>query len=137
MSWLKFSRSTGKISLFPGNENGDLVALPLGIWPAHNDAASTSQGRWPNGTWKWSHYNVHAEAGLMPGCHPSAYGCFGIHVFDVPGRTGMGVHAGRTDGEPLKVGGKTLGCVRVTPEAMVAINAAHNKEALGAIVVSD
>ena len=32
----------------------------------------------------------HKEEGLAPGCFPRTYGCFGIHVFEVNGRSGMG-----------------------------------------------
>jgi hypothetical protein len=37
----------------------------------------------------------------------------------------MGVHSGRTTGAPFHLGGKTYGCIRVTQEAMNAINSCH------------
>ncbi len=73
----------------------------------------------------------------MPACHATAYGCSGIHVFAVPGRPGIGVHSGRTKGEPLSLGGKTLGCIRVPPGAMIQINAAPNGDRLVGIQVGD
>ncbi len=137
MSWLKFSRSRGRISLYLGNTTGNFVEVPQAEWPAHNNATSTSNGPWPDGIWKWSHYNAHAEAGMAPACHPTAYGCFGIHVFAVTGRPGIGVHAGRTHGEPLDLGGKTLGCIRVPVDAMLLINTTHNTDPLVGIQVGD
>src|SRR3954454_1707465 len=47
------------------------------------------------------------EAGLAPAGHHAPYGRTGIHVFSVPGRPGMGVHAGRTKGRAFELGGVT------------------------------
>jgi hypothetical protein len=73
----------------------------------------------------------------MPVCHATAYGCYGIHVFSVPHRPGIGVHAGRTKGEPMAVGGKTLGCIRVPACAMQTINQVHMADKLLAIIVEN
>ena len=140
MSWLKFERSTGQIDLFEGEPpqpGGDLYGPALGSWPAHNETTATSNGAWPAGTYPWSHYNAHPEAGLAPGCHATAYGCYGIHVFSVPNRPGLGIHAGRTKGEPGVLGGKTLGCLRLPIDAMMKINDRHNADPLRSIVVRE
>lgn len=124
MSWVYFNRNTRSISLIKGTTVGFVMAdlQVYGSWNAHNDVASKSNGPWPVGLFKYSHYNAHAEQGLAPGCFHGAYGCNGIHVFDVPGRSGMGIHAGRTNGAPDILGGKTLGCIRIPPNAMEMIN---------------
>ncbi len=133
MSWLLFRRSQGLIELFEGTPPAiphDFIGPPIGSWPAHNDTTSSSEGPWPDGVFDWSHYNAHEEMGFAPGCYATAYGCEGIHVFEVDGRAGMGVHAGRTHGEPGHLGGKTLGCIRVPADAMTIINSVHNADPL-------
>jgi hypothetical protein len=135
MSWLRFNRAMGRLDLYAGDGVGSYVNQLLGCWKAHNDVALSSNGIWPNGTYKWSHYNAHLEAGLAPGCMPTAYGCGGIHVFDVPGRSGMGVHGGRTQVLDTP-GGKTLGCIRVAEEAMMALNSVHPSDPIQSIVVA-
>jgi len=139
MSWVYFNRNTKKIALFSGSTVGFVMAdlQSYGSWTAHNDVASKSSGNWPTGVYKYSHYNAHAEEGLRPGCYRGAYGCDGIHVFAVPGRSGMGIHAGRTTGAPDILGGKTLGCIRIPPNAMETINKIHRTDPLKYIYVID
>ena len=140
MSWVRFRRSLGLLSLYSSalpRARAQSESLPIYTWGAHNDVTSTSTGEWPVGTYKWSHYKPHEEMGLFPGCFSTAYGCHGIHVFTVLGRPGMGIHAGRTFGQQDKLGGKTQGCVRVSENAMEKINMTHNKDRLEAIVVED
>src|SRR5438067_6109214 len=96
----------------------------VGVWDAHNDVAS-SAARWPDGRYAWSHYNRHAEAGLLPAGLHTAYGDTGIHVFTVRGMLGLGVHARRAVGKPFELGGVTLGCIRVPSQAMYMINNTH------------
>jgi hypothetical protein len=141
MSWLLFSRSLGQLQLFAGNGVGVFGSAPLGTWQAHNEVALNSGGPWPSGHFNWSHYNRHFDQlGFGPGCFSTAYGCFGIHVFSVPGRSGIGVHAGRQtllsipDGSP---GGKTKGCIRTTQAAMEWINTTHNSDPLRAILITN
>ncbi|MCC6492130.1 MAG: hypothetical protein IT424_03815 [Pirellulales bacterium] len=118
MSRLTFNRHKNLLTL--NSEQGQI----LGSWEAYNNVTASSNGVWPNGGYDYSHYNLHA--GLDAN---SAYGTKGIYVFKVPGRTGMGVHAGRKD----KVDGKgrkgpaynTLGCIRTTEEAMTKIKSTH------------
>jgi hypothetical protein len=109
--------------------------VEIARWPAHNNVASTSEGVWKKGVYRWSHYNLHPEAGLMPASLNTAYGGTGIHVFIVPGRSGMGVHAGRSM-DPSRAGGKTLGCIRTSTEAMLKINAVHAEDPLSHIAVA-
>jgi len=138
MSWLIFKRSAGRVLLIEGSYSAQKGAYKVkASWPAHNEAASTSAGPWPNGVFKYSTYNEHTEMGLQPGCYRTAYGCFGIHIFDVTGRSGMGIHAGRTFGQPDLPGGKTLGCIRVPNNAMEVINSVHNTDRLELVLVTD
>lgn len=139
MSWLLFVRKSKRIYLFSGKEVGALVSSKLGEWPANNDTTSTSKGKWPIGTFKWEGYKPHAELAKTPGCFSTAFGCNGIHLFNVPNRPGMGVHSGRItfDKYPIGIGGKTLGCIRVSDEAMSEINKIHTKDPLISIKVQD
>ena len=128
MSWLMFDGSSRRIELFGGQTIGAFVSAPVGVWSAHNDVASTSGGHWPLGDYLWSHYKGHRDqVGFGPGCFSTQYGCQGIHIFMVPGRSGMGVHAGRTRQAifPGGVGRVTMGCIRTSEEAMAVINATH------------
>ena len=123
MSKLTFRRESDQIVLTSRHRM-------VGLWAAHNDVARSSRGRWPDGKYVWSHYNPHAEAGLLPAATHAAYGSTGIHVFTVHGRPGLGVHAGRTTGKPFELGGVTLGCIRVPAEAMFMINETHRIDPL-------
>lgn len=137
MSWLVFRRNSGRVELYNGVYDRNFIGPPHLRYSsvAHNNTTANSNGAWPTGTYTWSHYNLHADMGAAPACHPTAYGCYGIHVFSVNGRSGMGVHAGRTQGQAGALGGKTLGCVRVPADAMVEINNAHNADPLTHIIV--
>jgi len=107
------NRPSKSLQLFAGSRIGD-SSVPLGSWSAHNDTASTSNGAWQDATFRWTGYNPHTDQpGFGPSCFRTAYGCQGIHVFNVPNRTGMGVHSGRVNyvAFPEGVGGKTLGCI--------------------------
>ncbi|MEO1695798.1 MAG: hypothetical protein AAFU73_00795 [Planctomycetota bacterium] len=139
MSWLEFHRTSGSIYLHAGPvpktpPNRCPATVLGGPWPAHNDVASSSRGIWPNGIYKYAYYKAHAEAGVAPGCRTTAYGCEGIHIFHVAGRSGMGVHAGRS-ASVNGLGSRTMGCIRVPEAAMGAINRAHNGDPLSGIVV--
>jgi len=129
LSKLTFRRESGQIVLTSHHRM-------VGMWDAHNEAVKSSNGPWPNGTYPWSHYNVHAESGLLPAAFHSPYGSTGIHVFSVNGRPGLGVHAGRTFGKAFELGGATMGCIRVPSEAMYMINDTHRVDALEALEVT-
>jgi hypothetical protein len=138
MSWLIFNRSTSKLFLIGGKlpSGSGGVYTTLGSWTAHNNTASLSGGHWPSGTYRWQRYKPHTEVGLSPGCYATAYGCNGIHIFEVSDRSGMGVHSGRTF-DAAALGGKTLGCIRTTDQAMQEIDRIHAMDSLEGIVVSD
>lgn len=101
-----------------------LYIMTLGgctYWRACNNADSASRGPWPVGVFD-------AEL-LVPvgGIDGSPTGKYGSHFlrYIVPGRVGMGVHAGRRD--DLDGAGRsgpdhaTLGCIRTSDEAMAEI----------------
>lgn len=138
MCILFFVRSNNEIALAVRDDSHGSGWRVTERWKAHNSVASSSEGQWPIGSYAWSHYKAHAEMGVAPACLPSKYGCSGIHVFDVGkhGRTGMGVHAGRTS-VPSEVGTVTMGCIRVPEDAMEAINSTHATDRIQAIVVLD
>lgn len=119
MSTLTFNRRTHTLTLH--NDKGQR----LGSWDAYNNVTTTSNGIWPNGVYSFSHYNAHAGLGV-----DSAYGTQGIFVFTVPGRTGMGVHAGRQHVQDSKgrqgPAYNTLGCIRTTEAAMTQLRSTHN-----------
>jgi RHS repeat-associated protein len=98
---LAFSRDTG--TLTATNQNGTVI----GVYPAGNFTAQSSSRAWPDGTYSPSHYNAHPESGPT-----GPYGSNGIIVFNVPGRSGMGLHSGRSGPNS-----PTLGCVRTTDDA--------------------
>lgn len=85
MSSLVYDDTRHTITLYL--DNGEEV----GSWAAYNNAASNSNGVFPSGTFTFSWHSPH-EGGTAN----SRYGSFGNFVFDVPGRTGMGVHSGRS-----------------------------------------
>lgn len=134
MAMLIFIEPTRHIVLATIVRSPKLAINELGRWSAHNDVYSHSGGVWPRGLYKWSHYNRHVEDGLLPGAMAARYGGTGIHVFAVPGRAGMGVHAGRSINSN-KPGGKTLGCIRVPTAAMFKINQTHSADRLTHIYV--
>lgn len=121
LSSLRFNRSSGTITLV--DRNGSTV----GTYPAANNTARNSNGPWPNGEYSFSHHMPHPESGVT-----GSYGSFGNFVFNVPGRSGMGVHSGRRG-----PGSPTLGCVRSTNDALEAISRLHATDPLTSITISD
>jgi RHS repeat-associated protein len=107
LSSLVFNRANGTLTLL--DNNGNVVA----VCTAANNATRSSNGPWPNGTYPFQSHNNHPPDPNGP------YGSYGIDVFDVPGRTGMGTHSGRANsGGPNH---PTLGCVRTTDGCMKTI----------------
>ncbi len=114
-----FDRSAGTITITDSSGN---VA---GTYPAANNTTSTSNGPWPNGTYPYSYYQPHPESDAT-----GPYGSNGNFVFDVPGRSGMGIHSGRSGPQS-----KTLGCVRTTDEATDFLRDLHGTDPLRTITV--
>jgi RHS repeat-associated protein len=107
LSSLTFNRRDGTLTLI--DKNGNVVM----VCTAANNTARNSNGPWPNGTYPFSRHQTHRANPNGP------YGSYGIDIFDVPGRTGMGVHSGRADkGGPIH---PTEGCVRTTDPCMQGI----------------
>ena len=139
MSYLKFDRKAGRLSLIyiRNDSKGhphQFVARDS-HWPAANNVDSRSRGPWPEGEFPFSYWVSHRGD---PPC--STYGSHGVLVFDVPGREGMGVHAGRLgvpDGRG-RSGHKhaTMGCIRTTEDAMEDILDLHADDPLTHIVVT-
>jgi RHS repeat-associated protein len=107
LSSMIFNRANGTLTLM--DKDGNVVA----VCTAANNTTRRSNGPWPNGTYPFQSHNNHPPDPNGP------YGSYGIDVFDVPGRTGMGVHSGRQNsGGPNH---PTLGCVRTTDDCMKTI----------------
>jgi len=107
LSSLVFNRKNGTLTLY------DKDGVPVATCTAHNNTTRTSGGPWPNGTYPFGYHNNHTADPNGP------YGSYGIDVFRVPGRPGIGVHSGRANkGGPSA---KTLGCVRTDDNCMQKI----------------
>jgi len=102
LSYLDFVRSSGTLRLYYADGS---LALECS---AANHALGN--GPWPPGWYYFDRYNHHLPDPNGP------YGSYGIYIFKVPGRTGMGVHSGRANkGGPNH---PTEGCVRTTNSCM-------------------
>lgn len=125
-SELLFERKKNTITLI------DKAGKQAAMFEAFNNVA-TGHDPYPAGTHKFSHAKTHDDD--APG---SAYGSHGIVVFDVPKRTGMGVHSGRADAKN-NPGPKhpTHGCIRTTDEAMKKIVELHKTDKLTQLKVVD
>jgi hypothetical protein len=106
----------------------------VGAWTAHNNVSSGSGGVWPAGTFDFSWHSRHDG-----GTADSAYGSNGNFIFDVPGRTGMGVHSGRSstaDGRSRSgTQHATEGCIRTSDQATAQIEQTHRGDPLTEITV--
>ena len=129
MSTLEFDRGRSTLTLRArdGSESG--------TWTAFNNVDHHARGPWPPGEYGFEVWNTHADDSP-----DSAYGSFGIAVFNVPDREGMGVHSGRAamnDGLG-RCGPEhcTMGCIRTSDEAMRAIRNVHAADPLRRISVS-
>jgi hypothetical protein len=128
MSELLFVRGFHSLTLF------DNLQSRVGTWEAYNNVDSHAHGIWPMGRYDFDYWVSHHGLGV-----DSAYGTHGIYVFKVPGRTGMGVHAGRKNVGKLKgPQHPTMGCIRTTEDAMAVIQSTHSGgDKLGSIMVTD
>ncbi|PYK37720.1 MAG: hypothetical protein DME49_10775 [Verrucomicrobia bacterium] len=119
LSSLVYDSATGTLTLYTGS--GQVV----GTYPAGNNTVPSSNGPWPSGTYNYAYHTDHPESGPT-----GPYGSHGNSVFDVPGRTGMGVHSGRQGPES-----PTHGCIRTTDPGTAAIQNLNAHDPLTTITV--
>lgn len=114
---LTFSSSRGTLTVLGGD--GSRMSFPAG-----NNTTSRSGGPFPSGSFNFSHFSPHSG-----GDANSRFGSNGNFVFDVPGRTGMGVHSGRANQCDLAgrcgVEHATEGCIRTSDDATKYIKGLH------------
>ena len=118
-SSLTYDSGSGTLTLSDSSGN------QVGQFPAGNNTTSDSNGPWPPSTYPYSHHVPHPESGPT-----GPFGSHGNFVFDVSGRTGMGVHSGRQGPES-----PTRGCVRTTDEGTQAISDLNADDPLTSITV--
>lgn len=118
MSRIVFSRQQHSVTVY--TSDGTLI----GTWEAYNNTPAGVAG-FPNGTYSFAWYNPHVGAGAG-----SATGSYGIFIFNVPGRNGLGIHSGRSGPTSL-----TNGCIRTTDDGMHQINGTHLSDPLTEIMV--
>jgi RHS repeat-associated protein len=107
LSSLIFRRANGSLTLL--GKDGHVVI----ICDAANNTTKGSKGPWSSGTYPYLRHNEH------PADPNGSYGSYGVYIFKVPGRSGMGIHSGRANkGGPQH---PTLGCVRTTDNCMSRI----------------
>lgn len=113
----------------------DLGLKHIGAWACNNNVDSKSRGPWPEGIFPFELYvPVTGNQGKADG----SYGPF-FFRFTVPGRDGMGIHAGREikkDG--LNRSGPnhaTLGCLRTTASAVTQLAELHRRDPIERLVV--
>jgi len=114
MSKLEFNGSTHQLSLMDGN--GKVV----GTWAAYNNVDS-------HATIKHLQNKAYTVQDTITPRHHAAsvngpYGSYGIIRFNVSGHPGIGVHSGRANARHLPGPmHPTMGCIRTSDEAMLAI----------------
>lgn len=118
LSSLSFDRGAGQICA--ADSNGATVFC----CSAGNNTTPNSNGPWPNGNYPFSWYNPRPSGG------PQSFGSHGIFIFDVPGRSGMGVHSGRRG-----PGSATEGCIRTDDPCMKQIKTLHSSDPLTNVTV--
>jgi hypothetical protein len=124
MSRLVYSRTNHTLTLYDGNGN------QVGQWTAYNNTVSGAADM-PMGTHDFSWYAPHPG-----GTANSSFGSNGNFIFEVPGRTGMGVHSGR--GSATNNPGPqhpTNGCIRTTDAATQTIRGIHASDPLSTLTV--
>ncbi|MGE4505034.1 MAG: hypothetical protein AB7D51_06770 [Desulfovibrionaceae bacterium] len=96
-------------------------------FPADNQTVR-GQEPYPGGNHPYSWHSEHKGADA-----DSSYGSNGNFIFEVEGRTGMGVHAGRAN--KGGVHHPTYGCIRTTDEATKRISEVHRTDPLKMLYV--
>ena len=104
LSFLVFRRKEGTLSLYSADDS--LIAE----CSAGNFTIRHSLGPWPNGWYFFGYHKNHPPDPNGP------FGLYGIFVFKVPNRPGMGVHSGRANRKGPN--SPTEGCVRTTDDCM-------------------
>lgn len=103
LTWLEFDRGASMLYVHPGT--GETQGPPQAFQSGNNVVCGSDP--WPAGTYTFSYYVAHPESD-----ENGPYGSNGNFVFNVPNRTGMGVHSGRANsGGPSH---PTHGCIRTT-----------------------
>ena len=102
------------ILLYDGKTERLTAYKEVKSWNAGNNVDSRSKGKWPEGLFPFIRSVALRGEGATP---DGRFGPWFIH-FEVPGRTGMGIHAGR-ESIPDGLGRRgpkhcTLGCIRMT-----------------------
>ncbi len=119
LSSLSFNRATGSLDVFDHDGNF------LFSCAAGNNVTRSSKGPFPRGTFPYSWYNPHPESGPT-----GQYGSHGIFIFNVSGRTGMGVHSGRSGPQS-----PTQGCIRTDDPCMRELFQLHQDDPIESITV--
>ncbi len=127
---LSFSDPFGESKLVFSRRYKSLIAYDdtghFLFWcPAGNNVIRRSRGSFPQGNYPFSYYNPHPESGPT-----GPYGSYGIFIFDVPGRTGMGVHSGRSGPQS-----PTKGCIRTIDPCTQLLNNLHELDPILGITV--
>ncbi|WP_244906456.1 DUF6443 domain-containing protein [Jejuia pallidilutea] len=137
--YLVFDGQKNKLYIYDDNDTPDDPSddVLIGTFDAHNLTIRDSQGKWEDGTYnmldkktRWTHTTLETKGKWaferLLDSPNSSYGAGGIYratsfrQTDGKKRGGMAIHAGREDRPFLTR--KTKGCIRVYPEAMVAID---------------
>jgi hypothetical protein len=129
-SSLIFDRSESKVYFYDKNKK------LIDKFPATNIADRKSNGKWPNGNYKYGYHNMHGDKrnkkGILLDSTNGTYGENGIFVFETPNligkndgkvRDGMGIHSGRANKKGWK--NPTYGCVRTTDKCANKIKEVH------------
>ena len=114
LTWLEYIPTSGTFNIHPGT--AETQGPPSSSFFATNNTDSSSRGDWQPGTYPFSYWVPHT--GDSP---DDAYGSNGNFVFNVPGCTGCGVHAGHANSCDMAnrcgTAHATMGCIRTTDDA--------------------
>lgn len=130
MSKLHFDGEKHQVSLV--GKDGKTI----GTWTAYNnvDSHATVKPHLPNGTYKIQDKSAPHRHAANPN---GPYGSYGIIRFDVPGHAGIGLHSGRANAKHLPgPQHPTMGCIRTSDEAMLAIKDAIANDPLTVMEVA-
>ncbi len=132
--YLIFNGTQGNLQIWDDNNTPDDYSDDtfIGQYMAHNNVASSSLGKWEDGIYEMADKNArrtHSKEDDSPNGPYGEGGCYcAVNFIETTTgkiRKGMAIHAGREHKPFLKR--VTLGCVRTTAEAMIAIDEAISK----------